>query len=219
MIDKLTGKAKCLNDLLNKNGDSFVQKLLANFAGKSEFNIEIVSKEKVISNETKLEINGITNHIIGSNLMTIEISIAKANENSALETARVILHEYIHADMFRKLNTIKDIKSQEIIDFKSTYNAYEKEKGHATMATLYINNMKEALKAFHKNVLPDDYKKYIDYYGVPPSDEFYEAFAWGGLKDSKVKPWTDLSPERKAAIEALASRAKNFSKIVLSCSN
>ncbi|WP_166921503.1 hypothetical protein [Flavobacterium poyangense] len=212
IIDELKGKAKCLNDLLTKNGNSFVQKLLANFKGTSEFDIRIVSLDKVISKESKKEINGQTLVPVGK-LITIEISTDKANNNAALETVRVILHEYIHADMRRKTNT-KKAKTQEVLDFKATFKNYEKEQQHSVMAILYINSMKSALKEFHKNVLPNDYKAYIDYYGEAPSDAFYEAFAWGGLQSEAVKPWNDLPEIKKAEIKALASRVTKFSKTV-----
>ncbi|WP_367755688.1 hypothetical protein [Flavobacterium sp. WC2430] len=200
-----------MNDLLDKNGDSFVKNLLANFKGNSEFDITIVSKEHVVSNQTGIEINGRTMYDEANPLITIEISTSRTNERAALEGARIILHEYIHADMYRKLYTI-DVTNQEVLDFKKTYEAYGNQ--HGTMGALYINSMKDALKAFHKNVLIDDYNKYINYYGEAPSDTFYEALAWGGLRDSDVKSWTDLSPEKKAAIEALASRVTGFSRTV-----
>jgi len=212
ITDKLTGKAKCLNILLNNNGNSFVQDLLNKFAGNSEFNIQISSVDKVFDKSGN-EINGNTTHIIGSSEMNIFISTSKSNDNSALETARVILHEYIHADIFRKTYT-NQTKNQEVKDFKTTYDTYVKEKDHSTMATLYISGMKEALKDFHKNVLTDDYNKYINYYGEAPSDAFYEALAWGGLKDSNVKPWADLPQARKNEIIELAGRVTRFSKDV-----
>jgi hypothetical protein len=69
-------------------------------------------------------------------------------------------------------------------------------------------------KAFHKNVLTDDYNKYTNYFDETPSDAFYEAMAWSGLRDNNVKAWVDLLPEKKAAIEALANRVPNLSKTV-----
>ena len=74
--------------------------------------------------------------------------------------------------------------------------------------------MQEALKGFHKNVLTDDYNKYTNYYGEAPSDAFYEALAWGGLRDNDVKAWVDLPAEKKTAIAALANRAILLSKTV-----
>jgi hypothetical protein len=83
---------------------------------------------------------------------------------------------------------------------------------------LYVKSMKEALKQFHQNILPGDIKAYTDYYNEPPSDAFYEALAWGGLRDEHVKAWNELSAEKKASIEALASRVEQFSK-TSPCSN
>jgi hypothetical protein len=56
------------------------------------------------------------------------------------------LHEYIHADIYRKLNTKYDANGA--LDFNKTYETYGSQYG--TMAVLYINSMKEALKAFQK---------------------------------------------------------------------
>ena len=47
IINKLTGKAKCLNNLLTKNENSFIKDILNNFEGESEFDINIKSKDKV----------------------------------------------------------------------------------------------------------------------------------------------------------------------------
>ncbi len=155
------------------------------------------------------EVNGHTLPPI-NNVIVIEISTSRINDNAALEGARVIFHEYIHADIFRKLNTLYNTSGT--TDFKKMYEVYENQ--HGTMAELYLNSMKEALKEFHKNVLTDDYNKYINYYGEAPNDAFYEALPWGGLRDNDVKAWVDLPAEKKIAIEALANRAILLSKTV-----
>ncbi|KUJ60871.1 hypothetical protein AR687_15815 [Flavobacteriaceae bacterium CRH] len=213
IFNELTGKAKCLNDLLTKNGDSFVQKILINFEGKnSEFDIKIVSVDKITSKDATgniVEINGRTLAEKGKREILIEISTSKTNENSALDIVRTILHEYIHADLHSKTFT-KEFP--EAADFAKVLKMYENH--HGVMAALYINSMKTALKEFHKTVLIDDYNKYIAYYGETPSDAFYEALAWGGLKFENVKAWTDLTDDKKAAIENLASRATKLSKMV-----
>ena len=63
-------------------------------------------------------------------------------------------------------------------------------------------------KAFHKNVLIDDYNKYTNYFDETPS-----AMAWSGLRDNNVKAWVGLPAEKKAAIEALANRVPKLSTI------
>lgn len=86
-------------------------------------------------------------------------------------------------------------KSQEVLDFKKVFELYENNQ-YSTMAVLYLNSMKEALMGFHKTVLIDDYNKYIAYFGEAPCDAFYEAMAWGGLRDNNVKAWTDLPADK-----------------------
>ncbi|WP_310595494.1 hypothetical protein [Flavobacterium sp.] len=200
----LTGKAKCLNDLLN--GNAYLQKLLINFEGTSEFNINIVSKDNVISSGN--EVNGVTFPPI-NNTILIQISTSRTDSNSTLDAVRTILHEYIHADIWRKLLTTNkdDVAAA---DFKKLYELYGSQ--HGAMAALYLSSMKEALKDFHKNMLPDDYQGYINYYGEEPSDAFYEALAWRGLEYENVKDWTNLPQTEKERISNLGKRVENFSR-------
>ena len=102
IINELTGKAKCLDSLLTKNGINFVKDLLKNFEGESEFDIKIRSQDKVVSKGK--EVNATTTKPVNK-IITINISSSKLNQHAALDGARIILHEYIHADIFRKLNT------------------------------------------------------------------------------------------------------------------
>ena len=217
IMDFLTGKAKCINDLLNKNGNSFIQNLFSKFEGTSKFDIAITSTDVVTTSKNGVieELNGKTLPPKGK-LIQIEISTARVNARAPLEVARIILHEYIHADIYRKIGTVLEM-NVENLDFKETYEKYEKEH-HSVMAKLYVDSMKESLKQFHQNLFPDDIKAYTAYYNEPPSDAFYEALAWGGLRDERVKAWNELSAEKKASIEALASRVEQFSK-TSPCSN
>ncbi len=82
------------------------------------------------------------------------------------------------------------------------------------MVALYLSSMKEALKEFNKTMLPNDYKNYTDYYGEEPSDAFYEALTWSGLKESNVKAWTDLTAKQQQDINNLAARVTQMSKTV-----
>ena len=193
--DELEGKAKCLNDLLDEKGNSFVKDILSKFKGNSTFDIKIVSKDKVYSEKIKKYVNGKTLYGSG-NLITIIISTTNANKHSALEVARTILHEYIHADIFRKLDVKYNAEKE--LDFKKTYLAYKSQ--HEAMGALYITSLRDALRDSHKTVLTDDYNKYTYYLGEPSLD-FYEALAWRGLKEHDVQAWKDLSPERKQELD------------------
>ncbi|PAM94407.1 hypothetical protein B4N84_14035 [Flavobacterium sp. IR1] len=218
IIDQLKGKENCLNTLLNKQGNSFVQKLLANFQGKSEFDIVIVSRDKITSvkNGVAREINGQTIHVINTKVITIQISTSRTNEHSALEATRTILHEYIHADIYRKLLTKSNDIGNRASDFKEVYDKYGND--HNNMANLYLNSMTTALKEFHKNVLTNDYNAYVRNFGEEPTDSFYRALAWNGLKDNDVKAWVDLSQVEKDEIQRMSVRANQLGKTV-PCSN
>ena len=80
------------------------------------------------------------------------------------------------------------------------------------MAEFYLNSMKNALKAFHKDVLTSDYNKYKDYYGEP-NDTFYEAIAWGGLAEANPDAWVKLDAAKKQEITNLMARIGMLSKI------
>ena len=151
ITSNLTGKAKCLNDLLNQKGNSFVEKLLNNFAGVSEFNI-IISSKDVVYNAKNEERNGLTSYTPGSSNIKIDINTSALDGVGALEAARIILHEYIHADMFRKLNT-QNKADVDASNFREVFTKYKEQ--HNAMANEYISSMKEALKDFHKNVLTE----------------------------------------------------------------
>ncbi len=170
---------------------------MAKFKGKSEFDIKIVSKEKVYSDAGQQFVKGLTYKPNKGGIL-IEISSTLAAQNSVLDVARTILHEYVHADIYRKLKTKS--QAQEILDFRKTMEQYKNEQ-HEAIGALYLNSMRDALKAFHKEVLTNDYNKFISLFGAAPSNNYYEALAWRGLKEHEVKAFTDLSAEKVNALK------------------
>ena len=204
IFNELTGKAECLNNHLDKKGNSFIKNILKKFQGNSKFNIKIVSKNKVFPSgvTTGNGLNGKTRYTKGSSLINIEISTSKLSNMPALAAARTLIHEYIHADMYRKIYTTNYDGD---LDFKTTYEKYKQGNfkaslQHETMAELYVDSMKDALKYFHKNVLVGDYNYLTDNGTNPLPDNFYEALAWQGLKDHSVKAYTDLTNSKKTEL-------------------
>lgn len=197
-------KIKCLNTKLNSSGSSFIKDILKNFKGESDVDIKIESADKVYG-PTGNEVNATTSPI-RNGIITIEISVDKSSVSPALAVARTLIHEYIHADMFRKIN--EDNELHKYPKFKETYDKYKDAKfkatpQHNTMADLYINQMRDALKSYHKNVLVGDYNYLTDNgNGTNPIDDnFYEALAWEGLKDKGVQAYTNLSETKKQNLE------------------
>jgi hypothetical protein len=193
--DELTGKAKCLNDKLKEKGNSFIKSILDKFKGNSEFDVTLESKNKVYKSNSTIEVNGQTRYTSGNKTIYIDISISKLSTMPALAAARTILHEYIHADIFRKLNT--KYTTTGTLDFKKTYEAYESEQHHNSMAELYITSMSDALRSFHETVLIGDYNYLTDNGANPLPDTFYEGLAWQRLKGKNLKAYEDLSLTKK----------------------
>lgn len=215
--DELADKEKCLNEHLDKKGNSFIKNIFNKFKGNSKFDIKIISKDRVFSTEvtTGDGVNGITRHTPGSSLINIEISTSKLANMPALAAARTLIHEYIHADMYRKINSPNYDGD---LDFKTTYEKFENgnfqaSAQHETMAELYVHSMRDALKDFHKNVLKNDYNYLTNNGENPIPDSFYEALAWQGLKDHNVKAYADLStPEKTELSDALEAHYHSTTK-------
>lgn len=69
-----------------------------NFEGESEFDIKLMSKDKVIytyKDGKKKEVKGKTFYELNSKFINIEIGTTKLNVLPALGAVRTILHKYI----------------------------------------------------------------------------------------------------------------------------
>lgn len=197
---ELVDKEKCIYDHLAKTGSNFIRGIMNQFNGETtEFPLKIMSQHTLL-NEFGNPINGRTIFRESDGQLTIIISSSRSNEHPALEVARTIMHEFIHADMFRALNT-NNASAHDVI-FKAIYEAYESGQFNATpqhesMAALYIGSMMESLRKFHQTVLVDDYNYLTNNGANPLSDSFYEALAWRGLAIHNVKAYTDLPQIKK----------------------
>lgn len=190
IIELLSGKEKCVHDHLSGVGaDDYVKNILSKFQGTSEFDLQIESVPTLGGNIAGTTFPPSDGVIVIKIASDIARSVA-TGRGHILKTAHTILHEYIHADMFRKLNT----KYSGDLEFKKTWDKYKTQKQHSTMAELYIDEMRDALKLFHKNVIPAEYND------NSRTDTFYEAMAWQGLKIHNIKAWQDLSAARKNEI-------------------
>ena len=108
--------------------------------------------------------------------------------------------------MYRKLYT-KDLYTNEVLEFKETYNSFENKNfeptlQHQTMSKLYLGEMTEAIRNFHQNVMIEDYNWLSDN-GTKSLDGFYEALAWGGLRNHKVQAWLDKGKDTIDIINSL----------------
>lgn len=136
--------------------------------------------------------SGIT--VPSANQYTIDITLDRkvCNTSSGIYIAQVMIHEALHAEMWRKLNSVGGEKGLSPNNFPELFNAYEKENidlgtpQHNAIADLYRNTIKDALR---------DYVARSNIY--PKSEEEYDALSWAGLIGTRA--WTEFSSKAENA--------------------
>jgi hypothetical protein len=131
----------------------------------------------------------------------IDVTIAANVIDSlpSISVALTLLHEGIHAEIFRKLLSIHGPSNLNARNFPSLFNLWVGSRewegfSHEFMANYYVNTMANAIKEY------DNSK-----FGV----EYYQALAWTGLKGTEYyNDVTKVSAVKKNEIDSL-------SKIVL----
>ena len=126
-------------------------------------------------------------------------------------TAKTIIHEVIHAEMFRKLLSVLDnggniagVTRQNVLDaldgdFPGMYDYYRRHKNwqHQQMATHYRETIVDVLKGFDNN---------------QHSIQFYMDLAWEGLKYPSISAWSSLSAQERDRINKVISDYINDNK-------
>jgi hypothetical protein len=149
----------------------------------------------------------------------IEITFNKDRMNrSALEVARTIVHEMIHAEMYRALNT-QGLEDSDL-SFKETFEEYtrqffgDEDIHHSYMADYWVDKMANMLELIHPQLgylgLNDFLSPWAYPTGIPK--DFYKALAWEGLKDEDVRAWNNKTAEQKDQIEFHIEKAKYGTK-------
>ncbi|MFA7686719.1 MAG: hypothetical protein WCY25_02515 [Moheibacter sp.] len=115
-------------------------------------------------------------------LITIELNSNMLYSASKVWVASIMLHELIHAHIYRKVYTEEDNNPYypNPHDFPSLWEAYitNSDYSHEYMATHYVNIIKNALQSYCQSE------------NISVSNEILTALAWGGLQDTT--PWNNL---------------------------
>jgi len=157
---------------------------------------------------------------MGSTSRPIEITLnSNLMGRSALEVARTILHEMIHAEIYGAIKT--NSPTTEDLSFRDTFEEYTKRYSgnnaihHNLMADKFVKYMADVLQQIHPQLGGSAYANFMNYpegypNGVPR--EFYEALAWAGLKDASTIAYQSLSAAEKAEITGHLIKAESGRK-------
>ncbi|MGB4776450.1 MAG: hypothetical protein WBP45_14835 [Daejeonella sp.] len=180
-------KARCaLNKLLQNN---YYKTALNNFIGENkpiDLTFELAQiEDPLVNGHTKLKPSDWS-----STNIELTLNENKINNIPSIEVALTLLHEGIHAEIFRKILSIHGPSHLNIDNFPSLFNMYAQYKGyqHEFIANYYVDIMGNALKQYDNNKFDMDY---------------YKALAWRGLEGTDV--YINLNAATKAGIQSKMS--------------
>jgi len=167
-------KAMCALAKLMNNG--FFKNTLNNFIGVNK-PIDLTFKLENIPQSPGFITAGTTSPSpLTWNSNNIDLILAEnvIQNQSSIEVAFTLLHEGIHAEIYRKLLSIHGPSNLNNMNFPSMFNLYQQYKltqgfSHEYMANYYVNIMANALKEYDNNKFDIGY---------------YKALSWGGLNET-----------------------------------
>lgn len=189
IINKLEGKAKCTYDKLQNN--SILRTTLSRFIGyDTPVNLLINQKSNLRrdDNDPSSPVVNAKTYYGESNTIIIILNTEQSNNRPSLALARTILHEVIHAEIFRKIKTTSGLYFDSVANewklpngsrahFPSLFDSFNEDPDnpyHNYMANYYRDAMIQGLK------------EYADLIGESNSDDFYQDFVWNSMLDTEA---------------------------------
>jgi hypothetical protein len=197
-------KAMCALNTLMQN--SFYKTTLNNFIGENK-PLDLTFKlEPIVNKPGEITYGTGAPEPLNWNAKNIDLIL---NENvignlPSIEVALTLLHEGIHAEMYRKLLSLNGPSNLDMDNFPSLFNMFAQYKNagqgadyqHQFMANYYINIMSAALKQYDSSQYSLDY---------------YQALAWEGLHGTDVwknKSAADTIAINNKVVQLLSGRSK-----------
>ena len=187
IINNLTGKANCVYRKLEDN--SILKKTLEKFVGEKTPVHLVINLEPNLRDSKGNLVNGLTNY--GSSFyITITLNAEQSNNRPSLDVARTILHEAIHAEIYRKIKTTSGLHLNSLgqwvlgdgaeANFPTLFDYYERHNDpqHEYMADYYRTAMVTGLKEYARST------------GQIYPDQLYKDLAWNGLRDTYA--WANM---------------------------
>ncbi|RAV27410.1 hypothetical protein DN748_18775, partial [Sinomicrobium soli] len=180
-------KAECVYNKLNNLSTGFAS-AIKKFDGEFPVAHLKLSLSNSLPNSTNAETSN-------SGALHIEITLNGNTlpNRTVLGLARTLVHETIHAEMFRKLRSVG--YSVSIDDFPGIYDYYRRHGNwqHEQMAAHYRQTIVDILKEFDN---------------TQHTNQFYNDLAWEGL--SGTTAWNELSSTERIRITNVISSYKGI---------
>ena len=218
IINALTGKAKCIYNKLNSSSNGF-KNAIKKFDG--DFPVaHLKFTMKDLADNRRGQTSPPNNYVIEVALNN-DSSLSGVNHRPNLLTAKTMIHEVIHAEMFRKLlslasdngnidvNLIRQMLEQG--DYPGMLDYYVRNGNipnsnwqHQQMAAHYRETIARSLQEFDTGIVVDN--------NTQP-DQLYLDLAWEGLNKSTITAWKDLTTQKeKDRVELVISNYINNNK-------
>lgn len=181
IINELTGKAECTyGKMKNIN---LLKKTLEKFNGVKAPVHLVLSEKSNLKDKNGNLLNGLTEY---GNSFYIKITLNKetSNERPSLSVVRTILHESIHAEIFRKIKSTSNDISKVIIgeiSWPTLFNYYNEDKKNA---------QHNFIADYYRNAIEIGLKEYATSIGKTYPEQLYKDLSWVGLQGTKA--WTNM---------------------------
>ncbi|CAM1363952.1 hypothetical protein [Tenacibaculum xiamenense] len=183
IINELTGKAKCVYDKLKNN--SLINKTLDEFEGEeAQVNLKILQED--------IEEDGVSGETDYGDTITITLDTSDMNNTLSLWGAHTILHEAIHAKIYRMIRT----RSQLVLNqYTNTYHLPDGSRADFPTLFDYYNDYPDNpqhnyMADYYREAMENGLKEYAQLIGETYPEQLYKDIAWSGLHNTNV--WNNM---------------------------
>lgn len=185
-------KIKCIWDKLNDAQNTLLCATLGNFMDTPDYDLRLY-----VGNHPQQCGRTLEEYPTGSGIVAISFDVACIDDRSEIELAKTILHEGIHAEVYR---VIQDLEGN-LIDPEDEPYIWEQYRNHKNWQHEYMAN-------YYLDALADALSEYDD---ATYSMEHYRALAWQGLDEYDsghpiTQVWDGLSTNEQNTILALRAQ-------------
>ncbi|EDP95283.1 hypothetical protein U8527_15805 [Kordia algicida OT-1] len=211
VINELEGKALCVYNKLKSSSVGFKNSIKKFDGDFPVAHLKLIEEDLGSTRgTTRPPINGYSPDYVITVVMNNNSTSQGINYRPNLLVAKTLVHEILHAEMFRKLmslinqgnfDLITEEELEELLengDFPGIYDYYRRYKNwqHAQMATHYRKSLARILQEFDTGIsVPDNQEP----------QQLYLDLSWEGLRYDNIPAWVNLPLSEKNRIDTVIS--------------